>query len=332
MPGAAGQPGQAAVWEPDRRPGPLGDPVARPSQELVVADPFRLTPQRSIDPRSAVPPTLGEHVPRAARSPWRLPQEPAQPGIAADEAELGDLIVRAASIVGPGHRCEDPAGPRQDAYRIGRDHSGDHLLIAVADGMTDSGRSDFGAVAAVAQTIALLRKALIAGTALTDLSATSVFGSAANGMVAAARSNGYPPDDIRCTLLAAVVPARPDRHGRRRMWVGGLADTTAWLAVDRGWRLVAGEDKRGSSSNAVQFYLPHAPHEARTSVITLENRGAVAFVTDGIGDVLGDAGSAHWFADRWYQPPPIASFLLDVGYEARHQLDDRTAVVVWWGQ
>ena len=34
---------------------------------------------------------------------------------------------------------------RQDAYRLGRDATGDYLVIAVADGASNSRRSDLGA-------------------------------------------------------------------------------------------------------------------------------------------------------------------------------------------
>ena len=57
---------------------------------------------------------------------------------------------------------------------------------------------------------------------------------------------------------------------------------------------------------------------------------ALAVLTDGVGDALTDIPhAASWFAERWQRPPSLASFLLDVDFDAAGQVDDRTAVVVW---
>ena len=72
----------------------------------------------------------------SGQAPWHLPVGTAPSGLAADAARLGDLEVRAASMVGAGHRCQEPADPRQDAYALGRTPDGQFLIIAVADGVS----------------------------------------------------------------------------------------------------------------------------------------------------------------------------------------------------
>ncbi len=116
---------------------------------------------------------------RAAAQPWRLPAVPSPSGVAADQASAGGLEVRAASLIGPGHRCMEPALPRQDAYRLGQDRKRRYLIAAVADGMTDSRHSEVGANTAVAAVVGLLRESLDAGIGLADLDVEEIFLAAA---------------------------------------------------------------------------------------------------------------------------------------------------------
>ena len=140
---------QVPAWAPSRGPDPFGRNPDRVAAEHPAAPhrpyPFDdhrrhdrssgpplgtlpprqalAPPHASVDPGAAdpgaadrvadAPPVLdGGTV--AGRSPWRLPDVQGHPGIAADAAQVGDLEVRAASIIGPSHRCESsrvaPAG------------------------------------------------------------------------------------------------------------------------------------------------------------------------------------------------------------------------------
>lgn len=273
------------------------------------------------------PPTIGGIL-EIGRRPWLLPLEPAQPAIAADAAVLGDLTVRAASIVGPFHRCEEPAKARQDAYRLGRDRRGRYLIIAVSDGMSDSARADLGATIAVTETVALIKERLDAGVHPTELPTAEIFAGTAKIMASTARHRHISPDDVRATLVAAVVPADPDPDGSRPLWFAFVGDSTLWVLHGSSWRCVAGSLKAADERGLSRF-LPHTPREVREDVIRLGPECVIAVVTDGVGDALGLLDEGRWFADRWRTPPPIASFLLDVSYEARGFHDDRTAVVAW---
>ncbi|MEO5876504.1 MAG: protein phosphatase 2C domain-containing protein [Streptosporangiaceae bacterium] len=264
-------------------------------------------------------------TPAASRLPWRLPDEPALSGIAADAVSVGALTVRAASMVGPGHRCEEPAVPRQDAYRLGRDEAKKFLIVAVADGMSDSRRSHLGANVAVAALVGRLRTELAADV---PLDAATLFLEASRQMAGTAEHHGVTEHDVRAAVLAAVIPVSSDADGGREVWLASVADVGAWLRRPAGWQRLIGEEKSGLDSGRLARFLPFHPDQAECTTVRLEPGSVLAFTTDGVGDAFA-GGSGSWFAERWARPPHIASFVREVGYEADGQLDDRTAVVVW---
>lgn len=279
------------------------------------------------------PPVLGG-VPRAARVPWLLPLEPAHSGVVADGARLGDLDVRAASVVGPAHRCEEPAIARQDAYRLGRDVAGHHLVIAVADGLSESRRSDLGATVAARCAVDVVRKRLDSGATPADLDAKEVFRTVAGTILSAAKDVGVSPGDLCAALVLAIIPTAPTGDsGSRRAWFASVADVSAWEHTGSDWCMLAGERKDdGLDRNALHSFLPHCPDDVKVEIHELPPQATITIVSDGIGDAFTDLpGAAEWFAQRWRTPPHVASFLLDVAYEAPGQLDDRTAVTVWCG-
>jgi len=271
-------------------------------------------------------------VPRAASVAWHLTVEPTTSGIAADQARLGGLQVRAASIVGPSHRCEEPAVARQDSYRVGRDDAGRHLIVAVADGMSDSRRSDIGAMVAVRCAVDSVREELNHSGQADEAILYNAFQASAHAMVTAARGKRLPEDAVRSAMIVAIVPACPENDsGERFAWFASIADVSAWLHVGPTWRQLAGDPKvTGMDRNQVRHFLPHYPNEVRVVRHVLPPRATVTVVTDGVGDAFTDIpGADQWFAERWRHPMPLESFLLDVGYHASGQLDDRTAVTVW---
>lgn len=262
---------------------------------------------------------------RQSRMPWRLPDEPAISGIAADAVTVGALTVRAASLVGPGHRCAEPAQHRQDAYRLGRDPGRRFLLAAVADGMSDSSRSHLGANVAATALVARLRADLGRGA---DPDGPALFLDAARQMSGMAAQQKVTENDVRAAALAAAVPVEPAPDGTRPVWLSWLADVSAWLCTGAGWTRLTGTDKEGLDQDVLTEFLPFHPGRTRTARVSVPPGAVLALATDGIGDVLA-GGAAPWFAERWAGPPHIASFVADVGYDARGRLDDRTAVVIW---
>jgi hypothetical protein len=267
---------------------------------------------------------------RAAAQPWRLPAVPSPSGIAADQASAGGLEVRAASLVGPGHRCMEPGLARQDAYRLGQDEQRRYLIVAVADGMTDSRHSDVAANIAVAAVVGLLRESLDAGAGLAELNVEEVFLAAARQISGVAHQRGWPDDQVRAVLAAAVIPTQPEPVGTRHAWLASLADVSIWRWLPGSWELLMGDVKDGMDGSRLEHYLPYHPQHATSRIVELQVGEIIAITTDGIADAFATLpGASKWFADRWREPRPLASFVLDVGYEESQFNDDRTAVVAW---
>lgn len=267
----------------------------------------------------------------AGQAAWRLPPRATQPGIAADAATVGDLEVRAASVIGSGHRCVEPAVTRQDAYALALDDSGSHLVVAVADGVSSCRHSDLGARVAVSTATREVVAALNDGVAAEDIDAAAVFAATAGEIAGSGRERGFADADLCCVAVVAVVPARSLPDGRRRAWTAQLGDVSVWV---RGTRLEqrTGTRKSGLDANVVEDVLPFRPGAVTTSVIDLDAGAALAVVTDGVGDLLTDvATAAPYFVRAWARPAPPARFLGDLTIDAPGQDDDRTAVVVWCG-
>jgi serine/threonine protein phosphatase PrpC len=264
---------------------------------------------------------------RAFRAPWLLPETPAPHGLVADQTVLGGVVVRAASVVGPGHRGRGV--PRQDAYRMGRDRTGRHLVIAVADGMSDSRHSDVGAQVAVSALVNALRTALDSGAAIEELNHREMFLAAARQMYGVAEQRKWKADDVRAVAVAAVVPTVPHVSGVRQVWLGSIGDVSAWRLHQGVWDRLIGDEKPGYDSSVAHF-LPHDPGNVAFGRVELPRGSVLAVTTDGLADAFATGPDARrWFAERWARPPGIGAFLMDVGFEQAQMHDDRTAVVVW---
>lgn len=273
---------------------------------------------------------------RAQGYPWLLPERTVQNGIAADEATVGAFTIRAASVIGPGHRCGQPAEPRQDSYRIGRSRDSRHAIVAVADGLSSAAWSDAGATTASSQAVTLLREQ-IETVGFGGLDVKELYGRIAESIAAHATGRGVGTSHLATVLITAVL-AEPDANGVAKAWVAWLGDSSAWTLDPHVplWRFSAGEAKDRAAavvSNEVAGRLPDTPQLARYHYVTLAPGAALALVTDGIGDAWADpAGNVNeYFANAWRSPVPATRFTADVGFDAPQCLDDRTAVVMWNG-
>ncbi|MFJ9173215.1 protein phosphatase 2C domain-containing protein [Streptomyces sp. NPDC102360] len=267
---------------------------------------------------------------------WLLPERTVQNGIAADEATVGAFTLRAASVIGPGHRCAEPAEPRQDSYRIGRSRDSRYAIVAVADGLSSAARSDAGATTASSQAVTLLREQLET-VGFGGLDAKELYGRIAQSIAAHASGRGVDTADLATVLITAVL-AEPDANGVAQAWIAWLGDSSAWTLDPHvpSWRFAAGEAKDRTSavvSNEVAGRLPDTPQLVGDAYLPLAPGAALALVTDGIGDAWADpAGNVNeYFANAWRAPVPASRFTADVGFDAPQCLDDRTAVVTWNG-
>lgn len=328
----AGAPASPAARDPLLIPdGEYRPPATRPAPSAAGQSERGMLPSRAPAPTSV--PRFGAGS-KAQRFPWLLPSRPASPGVAADEARLGDLAVRAASLVGPGHRCQEPATARQDAYRMARDATGEHLLVAVADGVSSSAHAELGATVAASTAVNHLRRRLDDPGAPLPLSAAELFEETATAMRREAARRGLDPADVCAVLFAAVIPARAaDPSGERTMWAAWLGDASLWRLDDKRWHYAAGDRKgatTGYDSNAVTHTLPADPHAARETRLALRPGDVISLVSDGVGDGLATIDELNaYLADRWRLPLPVASYLNDIGFDAERFLDDRTSVTVW---
>jgi hypothetical protein len=263
--------------------------------------------------------------------PWELPDVQGHPGIAADAAHIGDLEVRAASVIGPGHRSEHPAVPRQDAYGLALTPTRSHLVVAVTDGVSSSRRSDLGARVAAAAAVRLLTPRVNGQHDLARLDAGLLFHEVAGEMVGTADARSIAVDEISSLLIVAVIPTTADRSGWRRVWTAQLGDVSLWLLGPDGWSKSTGTDKSGLDANKVRP-LPFAVDQVVTQVVDVPHGHVLAVMTDGLGDVLTNVrGAQEHYGTRWARPPRPSRFVDDLCVDARGQLDDRTAVAVWCG-
>jgi Protein phosphatase 2C len=314
-------------------PVPHRGPTAFPTPTPTPAAPTQPAPPRSV--AFPEPPRFGSS--RAHQAPWQLPTVPSGAGVLADQAVLGGLAVRAASVVGASHRCEEPAGPRQDSYSLGRDRSGRHLVLAVTDGVSSSRHSDLGATLAARSAVQTIVQQLNAGSPVDRLDAPAVFGQVADRIRGSAQQQQARPVDYSCVAVVAVIATEPDANGEYRCWIGWLGDVTVWSRRKDAWRPMVGDFKGdtadGDETGEIHESLPGEPEAARMRVFYLPAGCTVAFVTDGVGDALRMAPEVgRYLAGRWHTAPTAASFLNDLSFEIPRQLDDRTAVVVWTGQ
>ncbi len=350
----------------DEGPGPRPQPGPRPANHGQVRDPDpvpdadwgadwgtappmshspdRLTPRAPGKPVSVMsevavgqaysfpdPPVFsGRSAP--GQAPWHLPVGAAPSGLAADAARLGDLEVRAASMVGAGHRCQEPAGPRQDAYALGRTQDGQYLIIAVADGVSQSPRSDLGARVAVSTATRELGAMLEVG-GMPAIDVERLYNVVAGEMAGTGRSRGVPEEDICSILIVAVIPTAPRADGRRTIWTSWIGDVSLWIHHRGDLHRVTGTEKTGLDRNTLTAVLPFNPDRVEQDTFELHPSDRVAVVTDGLSDSLsGVSGASEFFARQWANSAPHpAAFLHSLCYDGPGQTDDRTAVVVWCG-
>lgn len=267
---------------------------------------------------------------------WRLPPLVAQSGIAADQACFGDLALRAASVIGRGHRHvekRNKALPRQDAYQLGTAQYGDrgYLLAAVADGTSSAAHADLGASIAAVGAVEFLSQLLRTGAVPDEQSHAQLFRSLADTIADFAAQDQNYPDAYTTTLLTAVVPDAPTNpDGSREVWLSWIGDSPAWLLDQHGWRQVSGHSKDGLDRNTLVGSLPGRPQKFQHSMIELPAGCVLALMSDGLGDALTDFSSGQAeLARRWLAPPSLLEFLRDLDFDGPGQDDDRTAVIVW---
>lgn len=315
---------------------PVGAPRAAPADTVAGVRQPNLEPPGAAAPEPVSPqfePSTFDGGSTAGRAQWHLPKGFAPPGLSADGLRLGDLDARAASVVGPGHRCQEPAIARQDAYLLRRTDDGDHLIVAVADGVSQSRLADLGARLAVSAAARGVAAVLDGGRGIRDIDPVTLFTAVAGEMIGTARSQSHAVPDVYAILVVAVIPTHPEPDGRRTMWTAQIGDVSVWILRSGTLTQATGPDKAGMDKNKLEFVLPADPGAARAALVELQPGDTVAVMTDGLSESLANiAAVADFFSRHWASGPPHpAAFLHQLCYDAPGQSDDRTVVTTWVG-
>jgi hypothetical protein len=305
-----------------------------PNTPHTPPDPTRAQAPREREPVSAdhqLQPLAFVHPTELGTADWRLPPEPSRSGVHADQATVGELVVRAAAVVGASHRHDEArATPCQDSYQLGTTRDRGHLLIAVADGVSASRYADRGSAIAAERAVRVLRERVGDGQSMGVNVFMTAFQEAAKAIGEEARQARCRPADYCTTLVTAVVPSALDASGMRRVRLAWLGDSSAWVLGANGWNRVAGTEKGGYDGNAIGSCLPRRPEELQQAIVDLCPGEVLALMSDGLGDALTDVTSVpEELARRWAGPPALPRFLRDLFFDAPGQYDDRTAVLVW---
>lgn len=278
----------------------------------------------------------------------RDPDVPDRNDTIVDSAMLPDdegrpsLELRAASVRGLTHR--DGAKVRQDEYGFRRTTDGRHLIVAVADGVSEGELSHVAATVAVRQGCKLIEGWLrdcppsqlpweeILGVLRTDIEGNGRRLLSKRGV----ETDGWSTRDVArrlsTTLVLAVIDLVPDEGGHP-VTLMRVGDSSAWIRGPAGrWENQYEVKNEGqaiaSSATTALPYLTAIENQVTTRVRQGE---VLVLMTDGIGDPLGDGRNdfGGFLAEMWSKPPPALAFAAHVDFARRSFDDDRTAVAMW---
>jgi serine/threonine protein phosphatase PrpC len=343
----------SAVHEPQPSGQEAGTTVPTPPTVGGVPTPTPLSPPqvRSIGDPGRAALTIR---PRANRRFPNVPDTSVDGFVVDGPAGPCSVTLLAASSRGLSHRYY--AQPRQDAYAVRLTNDGDHVVLAVADGVSAGEWSHVAAQAAADAAADCLSEQLVNRPDATELDPdwprvvdtvnTALWDAFLSCDDPAAQSiaSGPPVEDslrhavvarlMSSTLVTAVVPTGPDGSGRWTAWLAGLGDTSAWiLRADRTWTpltMVKNQGAAIATSATAAFPCPD-PGVGAHRVIDLTAGDALVLMSDGVGDPLGDGTGevGVQLASWWHTPPSMLEFADQIAFARRSFDDDRTVVAVW---
>lgn len=259
-----------------------------------------------------------------------------RPDTVVDGWSTGRLVVRGGSVRGYQHRHDGT--PRQDDFAIAAHDPTGAVVVAVADGVSDSELSHVGATLACRTAVdQLLRWLDDGGAGRPDWSDVLRCASWALVEFAKAQPAGDQDDDgdaeraerlLATTLVAAVV--LPGEDGSATVTSARAGDSTAWLLSGQDWVELFG-GPAGDLLDPAVHALPRLPAEITGVTVELPAGGVLLVGTDGVGVPVGDGGGpvGSALATGVESPPSPLDFgyLLDFSRETFD--DDRTLVAVW---
>lgn len=262
---------------------------------------------------TVVPPTRADSA--STSGPLRAVPGYGLATVAADGGQVGSCTFRGASVRGDLHRR---GGVRQDSMAVSTTYDG-QLVIAVADGVSQSAHSEVGSDRAVTAAIAALREA---PEQLKDALA-----AANDAILSLAVRDGRVPRELATTLtVATITPGGGHGPPTAKVAAAGVGDSPVAL-------LQAGRWSRTSDSNAdgTTSALPLHLDRGWQLSFTVHADQVLVVATDGVGDLLSTPEHRDRLAAKWATPPTVTQFIADVAqFDPRPGLgDDRTAVAVW---
>jgi serine/threonine protein phosphatase PrpC len=246
------------------------------------------------------------------------------------------MTVRGVSLRGHVHRHQGV--PRQDDFAVHHLPDG-RVIVAVADGVSQSPQSHLGSSTAVTQAADWIRSHLGHDTAALDWPAlikNTAYALAARAQLLFELDE---PDPVRAeqelatTLICAVI--EPVQPGLLRAHLVSVGDSSAWVLTAGKFHDVLGGKNHidgGIASSAVSA-LPRVPTQITPTVLEFLGDAVLLIGTDGIGDPLGsgEGSVGNLFRDVLTRPSPpsLIEFAHAVDFSRETFDDDRTLVALW---
>jgi hypothetical protein len=267
-------------------------------------------------------------------------------GVAIRDTQDREVVqLRAASVRGLSHRYYGKVRQDDYAFRLTSDRR--YLVAAVADGVSAGRYSQYAAAVVTTLGCHILADRLHDDRP-EDLDWTGLLHRLSAAVVDKGRAllrQRHPEVDLdglstrdlagylAATALFAVLEL-PFDGAEMTAHVLPYGDTSAWvLRANRGWENLQPIKNQGVAiASSGTRAIPLVPREADLPVTTSLHPGdALALVTDGIGDPLGNGGGdvGAFLSTVWRRPPPALEFAAHVDFARKSFDDDRTAVVFW---
>lgn len=237
-----------------------------------------------------------------------------------------------------GHLHRHNGAPRQDDFAVHHLPDG-RVIVAVADGVSQSPQSHLGASIVIKQAAEWIRTNLGPDTA--DLDWSALISNTAYALTVAAQTlfGLDEPDPVRAlqelatTLVCAVI--EPVGPGVLRAHLVAVGDSSAWVLTAGEFIEVLGGKTTldgGLASSAVTA-LPCVPTHLAPTVFEFQDNAVLLIGTDGIGDPLGagqgSVGDLLRDVLARPHPPSLIEFAYAVDFSRETFDDDRTLVAVW---
>ncbi|MFJ8112674.1 hypothetical protein [Streptomyces sp. NPDC096132] len=256
-----------------------------------------------------------------------------------DGADLGPVVVRAASV--RGDRSRDEGEHRRDAFllRFAEELPSPTLLSVVAAG-TPHGRWTQSAADRACRNLAaqVARYAEPLGHQLfrptdSDDDLTALLRTAMQGVAHSMRlltrgeGQGGESDDTALGVAPTALLSRLGDTRQRDHVVFGVGDGALMLLRDGAWRHVF---TPGTTAAEQGLRLPSAAPRIRCARVTTQPGDLLALCSAPMAELLLRPEAGEWFAGRWAgRQPYLTTFLSEVNVPARVAGGDRTVVCLW---